>query len=64
MAGYTRDRKPVTVVFNQAFASREEAFQAERRIKGCSRAKKLALDGKDWEALKRLSTSHLSTGLG
>lgn len=61
MAGYTRNRRPVTVVFNQEFASREEAFQAERRINGWSRAKKEALYEQDWSALRRLAKAHGST---
>jgi predicted GIY-YIG superfamily endonuclease len=41
--GYTSTRLPVTFVWSDEFASRHEALQAERQIKGWSRAKKLAL---------------------
>ncbi len=64
MAGYTRNRRPVTVVFSEEFASRDEAFQAERRVKGWSRAKKEALFRRDWPALRRLAKAHPSTSSG
>ena len=41
--GYTSSRLPVTLVWSDEFPSRYEALQAERQIKGWSRAKKLAL---------------------
>ena len=64
MAGYTRRRRPVTMVFSQEFSSRDQAFEAERRIKGWSRAKKEALLRRDWVALRRLAKAHPSTGSG
>ena len=64
MAGYTRNRRPVTVVFSEEFASRDEAFRAERRIKGWRRAKKEALLRRDWPALRQLAKAHPSTGSG
>ena len=53
--GYTRKRRPLTLVWQQEFTERDEAFRAERRIKGWSRAKKEALIRGDWEALQLLS---------
>jgi predicted GIY-YIG superfamily endonuclease len=53
--GYTTTRRPVKVVFAQECPSREEAFRAERQIKGWSRKKKEALLQGDWEAVNRLS---------
>lgn len=50
--GYTKDRRPVKVVFVQEFSSREEAFAAERQIKGWSRNKKQALLLKNWDLVK------------
>ena len=41
--GYTLSRRPVDLVFNDQFSTRQEAFHRERRIKGWSRAKKEAL---------------------
>ncbi|MGY4830922.1 GIY-YIG nuclease family protein [Sphaerotilaceae bacterium SBD11-9] len=51
--GYTRHRKPVTVVWSQEFASRDEAWAAERQIKGWARAKKEALIQGDWKTLQQ-----------
>jgi len=53
MAGYTQDHLPVELVWTQDFPTRQEAFEAERKIKGWSRAKKLALIRGDWEAVSR-----------
>ena len=55
IAGYTKDRRPLELVFSESFSSREEAFGAERQIKGWSRAKKEALIRGDWGELKRLA---------
>ena len=38
---YTITRLPIIVVFSQTFGSRNEAFIAERKIKGWSKQKKL-----------------------
>ncbi|MGS1017948.1 GIY-YIG nuclease family protein [Allosphingosinicella humi] len=57
MAGYTSTRRPVTLVWSDEFPSRYEALQAERQIKGWSRAKKLALIRGDWELISRLARS-------
>jgi putative endonuclease len=54
---YTYERRPVSVLFVQAFHSREEALAMERRIKGWSRAKKEALIRGDWSEVSRLSRS-------
>ncbi|HEX3140139.1 MAG TPA: GIY-YIG nuclease family protein [Rhizobacter sp.] len=51
--GYTRQRRPVTLVWSQDFSSRDEAFAAERQIKGWARAKKEALIRSDWKALRQ-----------
>ena len=42
ISGYTRDRRPVEIVFSAEFASRIEALERERQIKGWSRKKKEA----------------------
>ena len=62
LRGYTYSRRPVRVVFRQQFLSRDEAFMAERQIKGWSRRKKEALIRGDWALLERLSQPHGSTG--
>jgi LAO/AO transport system kinase len=56
--GYTHDKRPLTLVWSQETASREEALAAEQQIKGWSRAKKEALIAGDWERMKELSRSH------
>ncbi len=54
--GYTLKRRPVGLIFREQLASRNEAFRAEREIKGWSRDKKLALARGDWRALRELAT--------
>jgi len=51
LPGYTKSRRPVVLVWSEAFATRDEAFRRERQIKGWSRAKKIALISEDWDAL-------------
>jgi len=51
--GYTRHRRPVTQVWSQDFASRDEALAAERQIKGWARAKKEALIRSDWKTIQQ-----------
>ncbi|MFC3097184.1 GIY-YIG nuclease family protein [Alteraurantiacibacter palmitatis] len=53
--GYTAVRRPVTLVWSDRFGTRDEAFAAERQIKGWSRAKKEALIAGDWERVKVLA---------
>ncbi len=61
---YTAKRLPVSLVFSQAFESREDAFQSERQIKGWSRKKKEAMMSGDWNEVSRLAKStHPSTKL-
>jgi len=55
--GFTRDHLPVELVWSQEFATRDEAKNAEQRIKGWSRAKKLALIRDDWDAISHLAKS-------
>jgi len=55
LGGYTAARRPVQLVWSACFPTREEAFAADRRIKGWSRAKKEALIAADWERLRTLS---------
>lgn len=55
VAGYTRERLPVALVWSQEFSSRLEALAAERQIKGWSRAKKMALTRGDFALISRLA---------
>lgn len=59
-AGYTQTRLPVKLVWSQPFGTRMEALEAERRIKGWSRAKKLALIREDWTLISALARSKKS----
>ncbi|UVO53534.1 GIY-YIG nuclease family protein [Sphingomonas sp. SUN039] len=53
--GYTSERLPVALVWAQEFASRDEAKEAERQLKGWGQAKKQALIRGDWEAISVLA---------
>ncbi|MEY4160678.1 MAG: hypothetical protein RLZZ136_1299 [Pseudomonadota bacterium] len=55
LGGYTARRRPVVLVWSDSFQTREEAFFAERKIKGWSRAKKEALIAGDWDLVSRLA---------
>ncbi len=64
---FTSRRQPVALVWNEAFQTRIEALEAERRIKPWSRAKKEALIASDWAALSYWAKSPAarpSTSLG
>jgi putative endonuclease len=56
---YTYKRRPVQLVFNQSFGSREEALAAEQQIKGWSRAKKEAMMKGDWAEVSRLAKNRV-----
>ncbi len=60
--GFTRDHLPVVLVWSQEFTPRIEALEAERRIKGWSRKKKLALIRGDWEAISRYARNKEKSG--
>jgi putative endonuclease len=53
--GYTWSRRPVKLVWSEHFERITDAIAAERKIKGWSRAKKLALINGDWASVKLLS---------
>jgi predicted GIY-YIG superfamily endonuclease len=55
VGGYTSERLPVALVWSEQFPTRIEALAMERRIKGWSRAKKLALIRGDWERIRALA---------
>lgn len=57
-SGYTQNRRPVKLVWSQSFVTRMEALEAERQIKGWSRAKKLALIREDWKLISMLARSN------
>jgi LAO/AO transport system kinase len=55
--GYTSTRKPVELVWQGEFETREGAIAFEQQIQGWSRAKKEALMAGDWERIKELAKS-------
>ena len=59
--GYTSTRKPVALVWQGEFETREAAIAFEQQIKGWSRAKKEALMAGDWAQVKALAKSKTST---
>lgn len=62
--GFTKAHLPVELVWSQEFVTRHEAKSAELKIKGWSRAKKLALIRSDWDAISRLAKKKCSTSTG
>jgi len=52
---YTATRLPVKLVFQQAFATRTEAFNSEQQIKGWSRKKKEAMMQGNWDEVSKLA---------
>ncbi|MET3470841.1 putative GIY-YIG superfamily endonuclease/proteasome lid subunit RPN8/RPN11 [Novosphingobium sp. 1529] len=63
ISGDTAKRRPVRLVWQQDFATRDEALSAELRIKGWSRAKKQALIDGDRDRLKRLARNRQGSGV-
>ena len=69
--GFSADHQPVELVWSDQFGNRDDAKAAERKLKGWSRAKKLALIRGDWDRISALakkkdsaSTSSAWTGKG
>jgi LAO/AO transport system kinase len=60
--GYTAERKPVELVWQGEFETREGALAFEQQVKGWSRAKKEALVAGDWEQIKALAPSRERSG--
>lgn len=57
---YTAKRLPITLVFLQEFATRDEAYNVEHQIKKWTRKKKIALIAQNWENLKLLAKKKYS----
>jgi LAO/AO transport system kinase len=55
--GYTSTRKPVELVWQGEFETREGAIAFEQQVKGWSRAKKEALIAGDWGRIQQLAKS-------
>ncbi len=52
---YTVSRRPVTLLWSETFQTRIEALEAERQIKGWTKAKKLAFAAGSWALLAQLA---------
>jgi predicted GIY-YIG superfamily endonuclease len=52
---YTSTRRPLKVLHTEGFETRYEALTMERKLKGWSRAKKLAYMAGDWKAVGTLA---------
>jgi len=52
---YTYNRRPVKLLWCEHFANITDAVACERRIKGWSRAKKLAMTKQNWTEVSRLA---------
>ncbi len=61
---YTARRLPVELIFHEHYARVDEAVAAERRLKGWSRAKKIAYILRDFEALSDFARSRPKVGEG
>ena len=55
MGGWTSKYRPVQLVWSDCFPDRDQAFAAERQLKGWSQAKKEALIRGDWDAVRALA---------
>ena len=55
--GYTQSRRPLALVWSEVFETRDEAREAERKLKGWGRPKKLALIRGDWALIQCLARS-------
>ena len=55
LGGYTSRRRPVVLVWSDSFMTRDDAFAAERKLKGWSRAKKEALIAGAWVRISALA---------
>ena len=53
--GYTHSRRPVELIWCEVFEERAQAMEAERVVKGWSKAKKEALIAQNWDRLKQFA---------
>lgn len=63
VTGYTRSRAPVTFMWSEAFPSRAEAIEAERRLRGWDRRSKEALIRGDLAGVRQRSEESADTKL-
>ena len=58
--GFTADYRPVKLIWSDYCETRDAAKSFELRVKGWSRAKKLALVRGDWDEISRLARNRQS----
>ena len=59
---YTYSRRPLELVYGASFPTPEEAIQAEKQLKGWSRAKKAAMIRGDWKRIRELASGSARRG--
>tara|TARA_R110000868_G_scaffold14457_5_gene67363 strand:- start:15167 stop:15496 length:330 start_codon:yes stop_codon:yes gene_type:complete len=59
---YTYTRRPVVLVWFEAFSDATQAIMIEKKIKGWSRRKKEALISEDWDKLVQYSKNYTEFG--
>jgi predicted GIY-YIG superfamily endonuclease len=57
--GYTFKRRPIALVWNEYFSTRDDAKIVEKQLKGWSRAKKEALINGDWMRISELARNRV-----
>lgn len=57
-ANYTKNKRPVTLIYFEEYQRIEEAFYREKQVQGWSRKKKEALMNGDIEQLQNLSKNY------
>lgn len=53
---YTYNKRPLQLVFQTEFKDINQAIDFEKKVKGCSRAKKEALIKDDWNEIVKLAS--------
>jgi putative endonuclease len=53
--GFSADHRPIKLIWSDAFETRDAAREFESKLKGWSKAKKLALVRGDWAEISRLA---------
>jgi putative endonuclease len=59
---YTYSKRPVTLKWMEKFTSPEQAISFEKKLKGWSRRKKIALINEDWDKLIAYSKNYTQFG--
>jgi predicted GIY-YIG superfamily endonuclease len=57
--GYTQNRRPVKLVWTDSFQTRDDAKVVEKKLKGWTKAKKLALIRGNWDGISLLARNRV-----